>query len=389
VNIKRTVALLGVTGVAVAGAVIGLAAPASAHTPSVSATCSTLSVDLESYADQIPAQDEVSHVVHHHDLVTPEVPAVPEVSHTEYLYKQLITGKEKWLDSITWNPGLGWYYSGQSKVVVDQEAVDAVPAAYNDWDETIVDSPAQDAKSNHIVVTVDGSTVEDSDFGSSFAKDYDLGDKYVEHSWSVDVTAWDSSDYNLSQSGTTTACDLPVVDAVPGATIAHECGSADISLTNVPAFETVNKTASYVIYVDGKFEDAVSVQSGATETRHLDFAEDSGDHHIVVRTGPAFGDQLVSEATVGSDCDENTTPPTDDGGETTPPVVTPPADNIPAPAEAAPVAVQSADSGEDATTLADTGSNYGESLIYAVGGILLGGIVLTAVGLGTRRARRQ
>lgn len=390
-NIKRTAALIGAAAIAVGVGVIGFAVPASAHTPSVSATCSTLSVNLADYADSVPAQDEVSHIVHHHDLVTPEVPevpAVPEVSHTEYLYKQIITGHEKWLDSLTWNPGLGWYYSGESKVVVDQEAVSAVPAVpavYNDWDETIVDSPAQDAKTNHVTVSVDGTTVEDSDFGSTFTKDYSLGDQYVTHDWHVVVTAWDNSEYNLDQSGTTTACAYPVVDAVPGATIAAQCGSSDITLTNVAAEETVNKTASYVIYVDGKFNDAVSVASGETETRHLDFTEDSGDHHVVVRTGPAFGDDLVTEATVSSDCETNTTPPADGGDTTTPPVVTQP--SSPAPAEVAPVTVQSVDNGYD-DQLAHTGSDYGLVPIYAGAGVVLGMIVLLW-GAIVRRARKQ
>lgn len=389
-NIKKMTALGAVVSTIVVGAVIGLAAPASAHTPSVSATCSTLSVNLENYAESISAKDEVSHVVSHHDLVSAEVPAVPAVTHTEYLYKQIITGHEKWLDSLTWNPGLGWYYSGTSNVIVDTPAQDAVPAVYKDWDETIIDSPAQEAEANHITVTVDGAVVEDSDFSSSFQQDFPLGDQYIAHTWHVSVTAWDNSEYNLDQVGETTACDLPVVDAVPGATIAHECGSADITLTNVAAFETVNKTASYVIYVDGKFNDAVSVASGETATRHLDFAEDTGDHHVVVRTGPAFGDKLVAEETVGSDCEENTTPPTEGGGETTPPVENPQPSDNPAP-EAAPVAVQKiADSGaDDANGLADTGSNYSEALLYAAGSILMGAIVLMALGLGTRKARRQ
>lgn len=85
--------------------------------------------------DYIPEVPEISHVE-----VVVDTPEVPEVSHTEYLYKQLITGKEKWLDSLTWNPGLGWYYAHETRVVVD---VPYQPAVTHE--ETVIDQAYQPA----------------------------------------------------------------------------------------------------------------------------------------------------------------------------------------------------------------------------------------------------
>jgi len=85
--------------------------------------------------DYVPEVPEVSHV----EIVV-DSPEVPEISHTEYLYKQLITGKEKWRDSLTWNPGLGWYYAHETRVVIDQAYQPAVT-----HEETIIDQPYQAA----------------------------------------------------------------------------------------------------------------------------------------------------------------------------------------------------------------------------------------------------
>jgi len=182
--------------------------------------------------------------------------------------------------------------------------------------------PAVDAQTNHVTVAVDGTTVDDSDFGTSFAQDYPLGDQYVTHDYTVTVTAYDDADgaagRTFTKTETSTACDMPIVDAVPGATITAQCGAADIDLTNAPVGETVNKTASYVIYVDGTFNTAAAVESGKTESHHLDFAANSGDHTVVVRTGPAFGDVLVAQQSVKTDCGDDqggSTPGGNQGGD--------------------------------------------------------------------------
>lgn len=97
-------------------------------------------------------------------------------------------------------------------------------------------------------------------------------------------------------------CPPPVVDANPAATVDASCGAATVTLTNVQEQGEVNKTASFVVYVDGNFYNAYAVTGNDTQTVNLTFPEDSGDHQVVVRTGPAFGDIELAKATVTSDC---------------------------------------------------------------------------------------
>lgn len=78
-------------------------------------------------------------------LITPAVEYQAAVTKTEYLYKQLVTGKEKWLDSLTWNPGLGWYYAQQTRVVVVTPEVPAADAVYGPAPLISAEVLAQDA----------------------------------------------------------------------------------------------------------------------------------------------------------------------------------------------------------------------------------------------------
>jgi hypothetical protein len=347
-KLKKLAATTAATALIAGGMVFGVATAASAHTPSVSADCSVLDVSLTNYAAEKPGTDAVppvyhdwsetvidtpavdaipavTHTVPHHDLVTAEIPAIPAKTHTEYEFKQIITGHTKWNADKFWNPGLGWYLDGNTKVVVDSPAVPAVPAVYHDWTETVVDSPAVDAvpavthevphhdlvtpgvdavpgQANHVTVTIDGETVTDTDFGTSFVKSYAFDNKYVSHTYSVVATAWDDSKYDVNESGTTTACAVPVVDAQTAAALITGCGYADLSVTNPEAEWTDNKTGAVTVWVDGKFKEAISVAGDATETRHYTFAEDSGDHTIVVKNAEFAGGAVLAEATVSSDC---------------------------------------------------------------------------------------
>lgn len=141
--------------------------------------------------DFVPAVEEVSHAITvvdepawdeqvlvtpasviHHEAIPPTtttVPAVvvpptykdivhpatyktvvhPEVFHVEYQYKQFITGKIQWRDTPTWNGNdnhsWNWYYTGNSKVVVDCPS----------WTETVVDVPEW----TETVIDVEGYTI--------------------------------------------------------------------------------------------------------------------------------------------------------------------------------------------------------------------------------------
>lgn len=97
---------------------------------------------------------------------------------------------------------------------------------------------------------------------------------------------------------------LPTGDANGAAVIVADCGTAKVTLTN-EALSTKQTTASFVIYVDGEFYGAYAVAAGESEDVDLTFPEDSGDHEVTVRTGPAQGDKLLATATVTSDCEPN------------------------------------------------------------------------------------
>lgn len=88
------------------------------------------------------------------------------------------------------------------------------------------------------------------------------------------------------------------------AVIVADCGTATVTLTN-EALSTKQYTASFVIYVGGEFYGAYAVAAGESEDVVLTFPEDSGDHEVTVRTGPAQGDKLLATATVTSDCEPN------------------------------------------------------------------------------------
>jgi len=104
-----------------AGVLATVASPAAAHTPTVSATCSTLSVSLQSYV-----------------------------------------------------------------------------------------SSAESPRPNKVTVTIDSSTAASEWFGSSFARDFSLGDSARAHTWRVVVDAVDNG-YDRTFDGTTTPCAPPAV----------------------------------------------------------------------------------------------------------------------------------------------------------------------------------
>lgn len=97
-------------------------------------------------------------------------------------------------------------------------------------------------------------------------------------------------------------------DCAPGeangaASIAASCGAANLTVTNALDGKKERLTASFVVFVDGQFFEALTAQGGQTVTgTPITFAEDSGSHTVQVRSGSAQGDKLLAEATVLSDC---------------------------------------------------------------------------------------
>ncbi|WP_069385523.1 hypothetical protein [Cellulosimicrobium cellulans] len=64
---------------------------------------------------------------------------------------------------------------------------------------------ADQGKDNEVTISVDGDVVEQASFGRDFRTSVDL-DPTTDHEWEVEVDAADSSRYDWSERGTTTAC---------------------------------------------------------------------------------------------------------------------------------------------------------------------------------------
>ncbi|ANJ28136.1 hypothetical protein [Agromyces aureus] len=321
---KRTLPALVVAVLGAGLALAGTVAPAAAATPtpatSIVGSCDALSVDLAGYAVE-PGADAVYETV--------EVsPAVAEVSHTDYQYSWsfLFWGETRWAhkDSgahVIYDSKL-WERTGLTQTHVEVAAQDAVT------EQQLVSAaiPA-DATPNTVTVTIDGATVVDGlAFGAEYAPaDFALAkgtpgtETYGTHTYSVSVTAYQGYGAepvaSVVDSGST---ECATGDFAAAATIDTDttCGAAIVTLTNAELLASkINGTYSAIVSVDGKMKDIVAVFENAPLT--LDaytFAEDSGEHTVEVRTGPAHGDALLAKTTVDSDClvdEEEPAPPVD------------------------------------------------------------------------------
>lgn len=372
---KNKLAALALVGALIGGGVATTAGTGSAeaHDNTASATCSALTVNAVYYETK-PGKGEPTLTVNNPDYkpAVPGVPAVgyptisveianpnyvpgkdgvPAVTKTEYLYKQLVTGKTKWMDSLTWNPGLGWYYAGESRTTEVTPAVPAVPAVGTPttWVDQpnpayvpavpeipavgeptkIIDNPeyvAPNAEPNSVKVWIDGVVVEDKFFGTNYSRVFDFGNKYVAHDWKVQITAWNdptgSKGWTKTRTGTSTPCEIPVVGPKHNANGEATCGAYSITLYNQQGEYESAQTASFVTYIDGKFASTYAVAGGKQQTITGTFPEDSGNHQIIVRTGPAQGDEFVFSLDVTSDCVPPKPEPKVTEGEWSKPVVT-------------------------------------------------------------------
>lgn len=167
--------------------------------------------------------------------------------------------------------------------------------------------------------------------------------------------------------------------ANPAATIETQCGAASVTVTNDG--ESI-LTASVVVYLDGDFFTALAVPAGQSVATPLTFAEDSGDHVLSVRTGPAFGDvELARAENINSDCISVVVPPV-----VTPPTMTPtPTPEATTPTEARTIAAQVVASEKLAATGNDV-EGYVQIGAWAAGLMLLAGLVIILI---RRRVPKQ
>ena len=421
----------GAVALLIAGAGVAFTAvPASAHTPAASATCEAITISATKYETK-PASGEPT--ISNPDYV-PAVPSTPAVGEptltidnpdyvpaaeatyaTEYLYKQIITGKTKWLDSLTWNPGIGWYYAGETREVEATPATDAVgePTIVIDNPDYIAateGTPAQgeptmpnpeyveaDATPNTVTVTVDGEQVYTEAFGESLDATIPL-DGATKHTWIASFVGWNGVGTQTIK-GKTSACP-PVGITVPDLTVTPPTCEADGSLPFLsnPAAQNPNgyefPGEGFRVYLDKPFEGAGTyvatlqkVGAGFDATYPYGTKITGGNTSQVLVVAHATGYQgddpeapCYQEPTVPAEPEEPTTEEPTTEPEPTEPAVTPTADETP-------VAVTAR--AAQADTLAITGAD-GIATVWSLIGAALAaavGSLLTVLGLRRRQVR--
>ncbi|HEY0259612.1 MAG TPA: hypothetical protein VGC18_07165 [Lacisediminihabitans sp.] len=165
-----------------------------------------------------------------------------------------------------------------------------------------------------------------------------------------------------------TDCQPNVKPANPHTNLVVDCGVGTVYSSNdfTPGFHNVGTAYVEDIYVDGVNTDTIDVAAsgdGAAISKSYSFAEDSGNHTIVVKVG----DQIVAQGTVTSDCQPPVVPPTN------PPTTT--TTTVPPTTTAPPV---------ESAGLAYTGTND-PSPAFMVAGLLM---LLGLIGVGSSTVSR-
>lgn len=175
------------------------------------------------------------------------------------------SGDRNW-GTVQWERQWQAQHDGQTRTVEDKAA----------WDETVITKPAWDEK----IIDVPGQPAVGEPTKQIPNPDY--------------VAAWTE---NVNHEAVTCPTG-PGHNANGEAT----CGAWSITLYNQQAAGYEAETASFVVYIDGEFDNAYAVMGGEQQTISGAFAEDSGNHQVIVRTGPAQGDEFVFSLDVTSDC---------------------------------------------------------------------------------------
>lgn len=344
---KKIMSVIGALSVSSALALVG-AAPATAHVPAYSVDCSGLEVNLTNYAEIIPGVLAIPGTPGQEYIAPtyetqPNPDYVPEwvsyvehdaVTHTEYEFEGP-NGRTKWQTDPNWNAevneeSVGWVATGATRVVVDvegyTEAID-MPAVGEPTIEVMTD-PGQEAiepteaieaipsQVNTVLVIIDGVTVEDAAFGTSFTGEYSFGDSTVEHSWSLTVTAHDDpEEYNFHIAAESVPCEAPVegIECVPsGIWYTEDDDKAPTSDYSGLTFTSDGdrRAVGYRSPVSGNLQGFTGATYSATGDTHLfyyrivvDTSADGGASYssLTVTSGsPVTGDSVAYSNKVGA-----------------------------------------------------------------------------------------
>lgn len=298
---KKFLAAFTTALLAVGIAVVGVSAPATA-TPGgpstanqiITSTCTDLSVNLSGYADTVPAK--------------------PAQGFTEYEWSQLIApavnqnqvlwtkaDSEVWVGTFDFGKQLSLAFQGYKKADPTQtRTVEISPAQYatywsafklfptwtatgnSRFHETV---PAQDAKTNSVVVSIDSHEVANTTFGTSYAPAaFAYPADFQTHHYSVQVTAWnghgDVNQVNVASGACSTA---------PVASLDHvgTCyGNNGFSSENVYV-KLDNTNSQLPVTFTGNGINA-TVAAGATQVAEASPMWDRGGSFDVTAAGKSF-----------------------------------------------------------------------------------------------------
>lgn len=163
---------------------------------------------------------------------------------------------------------------------------------------------------NSATLTLDGKTTAQFSFdggpwtdiaaGTYSGSDLQIG------TYEVVLTGEDGSTKSFSHTflpeKTDGECAPPPGDPNPGVVLTSGCGWFNAELSNELGENGERLTASIVLYVNGTPTEFYAIEGGKTEIVKQTYLEDSGIYDIELRTGPAFGDVLLAQASVVTDC---------------------------------------------------------------------------------------
>lgn len=228
-SLKHLAALLGVGALVTGASVLGVATAASAHTPSVTADCSGLNVSLTNYAAEQPA--------------TPGTPDKTVTSYVKWVWTGSIQATAPAFDasSSNWNKTADTNPNSHDPLGSVYEQGNGANASWVYWQPvttTVPGTPGTPAKVNHVTIVIDGSTVANTDFGSTYTYTSAAPDQTKPHTYKVTVTAWDDAKYDVNFSQTVNACQTTPPPVTPKVSVS---GTA----TCVNGVRTIDWVADY------------------------------------------------------------------------------------------------------------------------------------------------
>lgn len=297
--------VLAATLLAAGLAVVAVPGAASAHVPTVNATCTTLTVDAENYSASVPASE--GSPGQPYIAGTPGIPAVPGTPEVPATYVQefkfVFKGDgQHGGDKFEWHAadwtGDGWQKTGErrdSTTVLTPEvpATPGIPAVPGTPGQPyIAPTPGTDAKTNHVTVTIDGTTRAAQDFSTAFQGSWSFGDQTVSHTYRVVISSWDGiGNLDTGTLSTQSCVQYPV--SKPVATVSvdncmYDANGTPVDRPLVLSYDNSASTVPVEFTVDGFAQFTRTVAAGESTTVEVPFKSFPSGTLVVEAAGKSF-----------------------------------------------------------------------------------------------------